>query len=180
MLRDPDMCSALVSYLVLFEQKSKYEQDSIILQWVIYRFKITGPNGRPIDGYHVSFDGFCFDGKEWLTNKIRTHYLCVRGLQSVMGLGKYRWRMIGQVSKSTAIMPRRYSRMSNAAMKADDPRSAPLKYHVDNLLELGEVQATRVVATLSDGGVQGHANRDDTVDMVISKLLQAVHAFPRL
>ena len=75
--------------------------------------------------------------------------------------------MIGQVLKSTAIMPRRYSRMSNAAMKADDPRSAPLKYHLDYLLELGEIRATRVVTTLSDGGVQeGHANRKDTVDMV--------------
>ena len=72
--------------------------------------------------------------------------------------------MIGQVSKSTAIMPRRYSRMSNAAMKAD--QSALLKHHLDYLLELGKVRATRVVATLSDGGVQGHANRKDTVDMV--------------
>ena len=166
MLRDPDMCSALVSYLVLFERKSKYEQDSIILQWVIYRFKITGPNGWPIDGYHVPFDGSCFDGKEWLTDKIRTHYLCVRGLQSVLGIGKHRWRIIGLVSKSTAIMPRQISSM-NAAMKADDPRSTPLKYHLDYLLELGEVRATRVVATWgSDGGVQGHANRDNTVDMV--------------
>jgi len=164
MLRDPDMCSALVCYLVLFEQKSKYEQDSIILQWVIYRFKIPSFNGRSMDGYHVPFDGSCLDEKEWLTDKIRTHYLCVWGLQSVMGLGKYRWRMIGQVSKSTAIMPRRYSRMSNAAMKAD--QSALLKHHLDYLLELGEVRATRVVATLSDGGVQGHANRKDTVDMV--------------
>jgi hypothetical protein len=42
-----------------------------------------------MDGYHVPFDGSCFDGKEWLTDKICTHYLCVRGLQSVMGLGKY-------------------------------------------------------------------------------------------
>jgi hypothetical protein len=30
-LRDPDMCSAIVSYLVCFEIKSKYEQDSILL-----------------------------------------------------------------------------------------------------------------------------------------------------
>ena len=171
MLRDPDMCSALVSYLVLFERKSKYEQDSIILQWVIYRFKITGPSSWPIDGYHVPFDGSCFDGKEWLTDQIRTHYLCIRGLQSVMGLGRYQWRMIGQVSKSTAIMPQRYSRMSNAAMKADDPRSAPLKHHLDDLLELGEVRATRVVATLSDGSVQGHANCEDTVDMVYLPIL---------
>ncbi len=28
-LRDPDSCSAIVSYLVNFERKSKYEQDSI-------------------------------------------------------------------------------------------------------------------------------------------------------
>jgi hypothetical protein len=56
--------------LVLFEQKSKYEQDSIIMQWVIYRLKITGPNGRWMDGYHVPFDGSCFDGKEWLTDQI--------------------------------------------------------------------------------------------------------------
>ena len=81
MLRDPDMCSALVSYLVLFERKSKYEQDSIILQWVIYRFKIPSFNGRSMDGYHVPFDGSCLDEKEWLTNKIRNHYLCVWGLQ---------------------------------------------------------------------------------------------------
>ena len=167
MLHDPDMCSALVSDLILFEQKSKYEQDSIILQWVIYWFKIPGFNGWSMDGYHVPFDGSCFDGKEWLTDKIRSHYLCVWGLQSVMGLGKYQWRMIGQVSKSTAIMPQRYSRMSNAAMKAGDPRSAPLKHHLDYLLELVEVQATRVVATLSDGSVQGHANRKDMVDMML-------------
>jgi hypothetical protein len=81
--------SALVSYLVLFERKSKYEQDSIILQWVIYWFKIPGFNGQSIDGYHVPFDGSCFDGKECLTDKISTHSLCVRGLQSVMRLGKY-------------------------------------------------------------------------------------------
>ncbi len=55
--------------------------DSIILQWVIYWFKIPGFNGRLIERYHVPFDGFCFDGKEWLTNKIRTHSLCLRGLQ---------------------------------------------------------------------------------------------------
>jgi hypothetical protein len=89
-----------------------------------------------------------------LPTKIGTHYLCVRGMQSVMGLGKHRWRMTGLVSTSTAIMPRRYSRMSNAAIKADHPRSAPLKHHLDYLLELGEIRATRVVATaLSDGGV---------------------------
>ena len=49
--------------------------------------------------------------------------------------------------------------------KNNDPRVAPLKFHLDYLLSLGEVCATRVVATLVDG-IQGHANRDDTVDIV--------------
>jgi hypothetical protein len=50
-------------------------------------------------------------------------------------------------------------------MKADDPCAAPLQHHMEYLLELGEVRATHVVATLVDG-VQGHENREDTVDNV--------------
>jgi hypothetical protein len=38
-----------------------------------YWFKIPGPSGWVIDGYHVPFDDSCFDGKEWLTDKICTH-----------------------------------------------------------------------------------------------------------
>ena len=48
-------------------------------------------------------------------------------------------------------------------MKVDDPRLAPLLMHLDYLLNLGEVCATRVVTTLVDG-IQGHANREDTID----------------
>ena len=88
-LCDSDMCSALVSYLVLFERKSKYDQDLIILHWIIYPFKIPSPSGWVIDDYHVPLDGSCFDGKEWLTGKICTQSFCIWGLQSVMGLGKY-------------------------------------------------------------------------------------------
>ena len=36
---------------------------------------------------------------------------------------------------------------------------------MEYLLELGEVQATQVVATLVDG-IQGHANQGDIVDMI--------------
>jgi hypothetical protein len=50
-------------------------------------------------------------------------------------------------------------------MKADDPRLAPLLAHLDLLLNLGDVRATRVVSTLVDG-VQGHTNRKGTIDHV--------------
>ncbi len=51
----------------------------------------------------------------------------------------------------------------NAAM--NDERANELKVHVERLLELGEVQATQVIATLVDGECR-HDNRVDTVDMV--------------
>jgi hypothetical protein len=41
----------------------------------------------------------------------------------------------------------------------------PLKAHFEYMLNLGEVRATRVAATLVDG-VVGRSNRDDTEDMV--------------
>ena len=53
------------------------------------RERLGVATAQAMAGDHVPFDGSCFDGKEWLTDKICTHYLCVRGLQSVMGLGKY-------------------------------------------------------------------------------------------
>jgi len=46
----------------------------------------------------------------------------------------------------------------------DDKRANELKVHFERLLQLGEVRATRVIATFVDGE-QGHANREDTVDM---------------
>ena len=58
-----------------------------------------------------------------------------------------------------------HGKRSHAAMKENDPRSEPLKHHLEYLLNLGEVRATRVVATLVDG-VRGQTNREDTVEMV--------------
>jgi hypothetical protein len=49
------------------------------------------------------------------------------------------------------------------ALVNDVKRNEPLMHHFEYLLNLGEVRATRVVATLVDG-VQGHANREDTVE----------------
>jgi hypothetical protein len=45
-----------------------------------------------------------------------------------------------------------------------DRKFLPLKNYFEYLKNLGEVQATRVVATLVDG-MQGHTNRDDNIDV---------------
>ena len=76
-------------------------------------------------------------------------------------------KSIRNTSTASTIMPLsgNHGKPSHAEMKADDPRTTPLLHHMEYLLKLGEVRATRVVATLVDG-VQGHVNREDTVDMV--------------
>ena len=55
--------------------------------------------------------------------------------------------------------------MAHNAIRRNDARLAPLKAHFEYMMNLGEVRATRVVATLVDG-VAGHSNRDDAEDMV--------------
>ena len=167
-LRDPIVRTSIAKYLVWYERKTKYDQDSIILQWIMYRVSLFGMRERTY-WYHVPFDGSCFDdgnNLEVLEN-IRSHYFCTGGIQLVMGIGKRRFKNIRDASQFTAILPfsRSHGMISNSAIKGNDPRAAPLKYHFEYLLNLGEVRATRVVATLVDG-VQGHANREDTVDMV--------------
>jgi hypothetical protein len=164
-LHRPQVSVAVANYLAWFEQRSKYEQDSIILQWVIYRKTIPGAK---YFFYHVPFDGACFDVDERdSVEALRTHLLCTAGLQTVMGIGYRRMGSIRNASTKSTVMPvsGNSGKPSHAKMKADDPRAAPLKHHMEYLVELGEVRATRVVATLVDG-VQGHANREDTVDNV--------------
>jgi hypothetical protein len=46
------------------------------------------------------------------------------------------------------------------AIKKNNQKYEPLLRHFEYLKNLGEVRATKVVATLVDG-MQGHANRDD-------------------
>ncbi len=120
--------------------------------------------------YHVPFDGSSFTGddeEESVKATLCTHRLCTAGMQTLMGIGYRRLKRIRQASTTSTIMPLsgNHGKPSHATMKADDPRAAPLQHHMEYLLELGEVRATRVVATLVDG-IQGHANQEDTVDNV--------------
>ena len=153
-------------YLVWFERKSKYDQDMIIMQWIIYGQSLPRSKSRwfhlPYDGSHVEVGN---DGEPLMT--LRSHFICIRGVQCVMGIGRKRYASIRHVSLQSAILPLsgNHGVTGNNAIKDNDPRLGPLKFHLDYLLSLGEVRATRVVATLVDG-IQGHANRDDTVDMV--------------
>jgi hypothetical protein len=68
--------------------------------------------------------------------------------------------------KFTSVMPAQKSigKKNYNAIKKNDQKYEPLMCHFEYLKNLGEVQATQVVATLVDG-MQGHANHDDSINM---------------
>ena len=111
-LDDQVICSAVASYLVSFERKSKREQDNIILQWIIYgrhpggRHSLcTSHHKRRAFGYHVPFDGLCLDDDEESLEKICSHHFCELGLQFVMGIGRRQMKTIRATTKTTVVIP---------------------------------------------------------------------------
>ncbi len=82
-----------------------------------------------------------------------------------MQIGKRRWETVAAKSKSMGVLPVHKSTGKPSPAAIDHGRANVIREHFEYLLELGEVRATRVIATLVDGE-QGHTNREDTVDMV--------------
>ena len=70
-LEDAVVKTAVASYLVWFERRSKIDQDNIILQWMIYghtpggrHSATTSQHRRREFGYHVPFDGSILEDDE--------------------------------------------------------------------------------------------------------------------
>jgi hypothetical protein len=130
-LDDKIICTAVASYLVWFERKSKNDQDNIMSQWMIYgpspggrHSRSTSQHDRREYGFHVPFDGLCLDDDGYSLAMIRSHHLCALGLQFVMGIGRRQMKTILHTTKTSAMMPLfcYAGKPSNAEMKADDPR----------------------------------------------------------
>jgi hypothetical protein len=164
-LEDDQVSKAVASYLVWFEKKSKHEQDLILMEWYRYARNI-GVVDNKTNYYQVPFDGELVNHPS-LRSKIIEHKLCQSGMQRVMSVGDTRMRTIRQAAQFGSIPPRHQGkdRVAHNAITKNDPRFKSLKEHFDIMMNLGEVRATRVVATMVDG-VAGRANRDDTTEMV--------------
>ena len=156
MLRNPGACAAVAKYLVRFERLSKHAQDSIIFEWVKYATQIGKSTGK-YHCYHGPFDCDVIKDDQEILEYVRACKLCVTGMKFVMGIRAWRFRTIRRAVRCTSIMPahKGKGKVSNNGIKCDDLRMQALTHHYEYLLNLGEVRATRVVATLVDG-VQGH------------------------
>ena len=163
-LSDVNVRECVAQYLLQFVRKSKYDQDSIILEW--YKYANAARIAAMIGCRQQLW--FCLPYYATLNTDIdclrasQKHRQCLLGMRSLMCIGGFRYRSI-RAAASVGVMPRHKGagKNSNVTIKHDDPRMIHLRNHVDYLHKLGEVKATKVIATVVDGP-RGLTNRQDT------------------
>ncbi len=166
-LGDESARSSVAKFLTWFKQRNKYEQDLIVYEWFRYS-SFLKPSAEQkktknktlfclpyIDNSTVIFD-----------EMVRIHLLCMNGLQCILEFGNKRYRSIRNALKFTSVIPAHKSigKKNYNAIQKNNRKYEPLMRHFEYLKNLGEVQATQVVATLVDG-MQGHANHDNSLDV---------------
>ena len=156
----------VAKYLVWFERKPKQGQDTVLLDWYRYAHPGLGRTKWYFVPYMSDSVNITSDADRAIFELIGQAKVCSKGIQKIMFIGESRFSKLLNVSKTSGVMPahKHTGRIAPNAV-TDEKRTTALKNHFDALLCLGEVRATRVIATLVDGE-QGHANREDTTDMV--------------
>ena len=145
-LNSIDVRVPVAKYLVWFERKSKYEQDCTIMDWYKYSHATSARSNMYILPYAAETDSM----DPIVEQTLRNSKICTKGLLKVMHIGKRRIGAIGEKSKY-GIMPvhKLKGKKSYNSLKDDEQRATDLKEHfLEYLLQLGEVRATRVIATL--------------------------------
>jgi hypothetical protein len=91
--------------------QSKYDQDSIILEWFRYSTSAErggntqGPNKGRMNYYHLPYDGNHVDDDNSL-QVLCNHRLCTAGMQAVMSnIGYDQMQSIQMVAEMTGLIP---------------------------------------------------------------------------
>ena len=106
----------------------------------------------------------CADGD--VSIEVKSHLLCRGGLNTLLSFGQKRCIQIMNAAKFSAVLPqhKRIGTMAPHAIPNNERKYEPLVNHFEYLKNLGEVRATRVVATLVDG-MGNKVNRDDDIEV---------------
>ena len=115
--------------------------------------------------YHLPYNG-SFINDASVLKSLRNHWLCTSGMQLVMSIGYDCLRSIQSAAKTSSVMPQHgLSGVKSNSTKVTAAVLEDLNLHFDYLPQLGEVRATRMIATLVDG-VAGCTNREEVEEMV--------------
>jgi hypothetical protein len=161
-LKNSQCCALIAKYLVWFERKRKEDQDGLLVDW--YKYASSAGGGKThmyVLPYKIDSIAETIDDESM--GILRQSKVCTRGLMKVMHFGRHRFQSVRNASKTTGVMPAHGNtgKTPSNAVTGDDERGKALNEHFDYLMQLGEVRATRVIATMVDGA-QGHTNRGET------------------
>jgi hypothetical protein len=153
LLDDKEVRMSVAHYYITFAMKTKYEQDSIILDW--YKYSQAAKGGSKHMWYCLPYDvSWCFDSDNYdsIFEAAKGAKLCTLGMCSVMEIGGTRFRSI-RAASAIGVMPRHklVGRKSNHAIKDDDPRMVHLKEHFAELHTFAEDRAIKVIITDNHG-----------------------------
>lgn len=158
-LRDPCRRSLVAKYIVGLRSKDKYEKDSIILEWYKYA-TANRRNGDKTNWYKFPFDAVdMFTDLTWIGPLVDAR-MCTQAMYRVMGISDHNMEPIRLASRTTGVLPR-HGNTGNTHNAMAPEVYAHLKNHFDELMLLGEVRATRVIATLVDGMMGPHVNKNE-------------------
>ena len=159
-LADEVTRAPVVRYLCWFNAKQKYEQDSIVFEWIKYsgHLKKSVSKSNWFCLPYISEDG----DTDAVLQAVRKHVVCSRGLQLILDWGLKRWKSIRKATSVLGTLPvhKKIGKVNYNSIELNEQKLGPLVRHFEHMMKLGEVRATRCVATLVDGTL-GHTNRDD-------------------
>jgi len=156
-------------FLVWYERKSKFDQDCMLTDWYKYASAGSGKTNfymLPFRANHATTAEDITIAEDNTVKFVKGSKVCTQGMLKVMHIGRTRLTTLRAASKTSGVLKvhKHTGRTAPNAVTKDE-RGNNLKAHFEYSLQLGEVRATQVTATLVDGE-QGHANREGTVDMV--------------
>ena len=159
-LRDHNLRDPVARFMARNVHRDKREIDEQLLDW--YRYSKNAAKEMQ-NKYYIPYDGsVAYDAGEDIS-VLRTATLCTSSLYIVMDMSLGRMKPIMKAYNTTGVVKAHGNTGKSTAMKDDDPRMAPLIEHYDELLELGEVRATKLISSLVEGRQQTTL-RDDEDD----------------
>ncbi len=163
LLHNGNARSSIVRYMTWFSRQTQYKQNSIVLQWIRYS-TLLRTQGQSRTNYF--WLPYIDDGTEDVPDTVRNHVLCTRGLRFIFRFGRTRYQQIWSVLLNLAIFPlhKAVGKTNYNAIENDTRKYEPLVRHFDYLMNLGEVQATRLISTFINGMVS-HENCNASLDV---------------